>query len=123
MRIAQAVASPAASRDFTVPTGIATRGDLAARQALEVGELEHAALVVAELGERGAHARVIGAGCRADSSANDLEPGVAGIARHARGLLEVEGSRAHTDGQPGTNPAALRIEILCGSPRLEEHVV
>ena len=111
-------------RDFTVPTGIATRSAISVHdRPSKYASSSDAALIGAELGERArGPARDPGSRPRA-SSTSSVEPAVAGIARHASGLLQVEGSRAHTDRQPGTNPTALRIEVFRAPPGLEEHVV
>lgn len=54
---------------------------------------------------------------------NVVEPGIASITADPGRLLEIEGTRAHTNGQPCTNPAALWIEGLGGAPGFEEDVV
>ena len=113
MQVAQLARAPAASRDFTVPTGIEIRReDLGARQPFEVRELEHLALIAAELVRaRPAPGRGRGS-LRSRSSTTTSSPASPALRETRGGFLEVEGSRAHTNSQPGTNPTALRIEVL-----------
>lgn len=82
-------------------------------------------MVCAQRGKRGTNARMIGRRLLA-LVGNDLEPGVARIAAHhpeAGRFLEVQGSRTHSDCQPGTNSTPLWIVVLGGSPGLEQDVM
>ncbi len=54
---------------------------------------------------------------------DNVQARIAGVPRHARGFLVVETARTHTDCKPGTNPTALRIEILRRPPGLQKDVV
>jgi len=111
---------PAASRDFTVPIGIEIFAAISEHDM--PSKYDNAALIRAERREHGAHARMIGARFLGIIG-HDLEAGIAGIPRYPRGFLMIEGSRAHTYSQPGTNSTALWIEVFGTSPRLEEDVM
>ena len=79
-------------------------------------------MVGAELGEGGTDARMIGARCNRVVD-HDVQASVTGIPGNASRLLQIEGSAAHTNSKPGTNATALRIEVFCRAPGLEEHIV